>query len=522
MLLCMGILRDNLAADIVYESRAEDPFDIERCELYTGSSVLSSGVVFLARGDELPEEIMIQESVGLICVGAPPESYKDMPLRLIILSADTNIGALVNDVSRTFFEYNTLEYELQSAVCRGSSIQHLVDIITPYFNGNEVQVGGANFKLLGRSNKVVRVCEISDIDQPDNDDLIAPEILNYFKIDPHFSQARDLKEPFIYGPSLFACRLLCANVFQNGEYICRAMVADDNKPFREYEAGLVAFFVANLQMMFDISSESNENLPNSMITDVLLSLLSGENPDEAQIETALSYRKWNSAGPFVCGRIMPSERDFFNRTMQYYCRQYNRENPGCCFVEFDRSIVCVADLSGFDGSIDALMAHFLEAFRDNDFRVSYSNNFDDLHSLHSYYIQAKIAMDVSTRRYSTRWFHKFSDVVQDYLLSKLTEELDEEFICAPEILRLYSQDRDGQSEYLRTLSVYIKKGMNTVKAAAELFIHRATMIYRLKRIEEITGVELHTLASDLYMHISLEMMLKLLYGAADSRAGTQN
>jgi DNA-binding PucR family transcriptional regulator len=63
-------------------------------------------------------------------------------------------------------------------------------------------------------------------------------------------------------------------------------------------------------------------------------------------------------------------------------------------------------------------------------------------------------------------------------------------ICAPGLLKLQEYDREHNTELYRTLFVYLKNNLRVVHAARELFIHRSTFLYRLERIQKITGLSI--------------------------------
>ena len=56
---------------------------------------------------------------------------------------------------------------------------------------------------------------------------------------------------------------------------------------------------------------------------------------------------------------------------------------------------------------------------------------------------------------------------------------------AIETLRVY--DRQNGTEYLKTLNVYITSMCRHSATIKKLHIHRNTLLYRLKKIEELTG-----------------------------------
>lgn len=506
MTLCLGIIEDGLRRRVVFKNFVEtdNPFILERCEIYDGSSVLNTGVLYIAYAENLPEEILIQDGAAMLCIGRPPEAYRKPPLRLIVLDGPENVVTLSNEVHRIFFEYHTLEQKLQDAVNKGRSIQYLIDLMAPYFNENELIVNNAEFRFLGFSNKTERVMEISGYDQPDSNGMLPPEIVEYFKNDIIFAQIRDLTEPFIYEPSIFLCRIMCSNVFFRGEYACRVMVSEDRNTFRGYEAGLLRFFASFIQLVFDLSADDNMIMPRDHMTDMFADLLRGESVDRWRLDNSISQRGWRISGSFLCASIMLSDRDYYIRTIPYYCQQFNTNIPGSCSFEFDRGIVCVVDLDYFDGSPECFMQTYLKTFRDGYLRVGYSNVFSDILDLRYYYMQAAIALQIGLKQSASQWYHKFADIVFHYMASKLTEELDGRFLCAPELLVLSKYDQENQGDYIHTLKLYLDNQLNAVKTAQDLFIHRATMKYRLKRIETLTGIDFKNPKQLLYLNMSLE------------------
>ena len=55
---------------------------------------------------------------------------------------------------------------------------------------------------------------------------------------------------------------------------------------------------------------------------------------------------------------------------------------------------------------------------------------------------------------------------------------------------LLTHDRERRSDLVRTLQVYFASGANASEAADRLFLHRNSMLYRLARIEKLTGLDL--------------------------------
>jgi len=510
LLLCLSIIEDSLESGVIHKSnnQEDDPFVIERYEIYQKGTVFNAGVLYLARSYSLPSAFTAQAHSAIICIGMPPQAYMNSAVPLFVLDESTEMEELSNEINRIFFEYSILEQKLQDAVNKGRSIQHMVEIISPYMNGNEILVVNDDYRLIGKSNGALRLNEISGIGQPDEDGFLPPDIVTFFKNDIIFYKARNLSEPFFYEASIFSTRSLCMNVFFRGEYACRIVLAEDCNTFRGYEAGLLKFFTAFIQFVYDLSFVGNHILPSENMAGIIIDLLNGKTVEKWRLQNSFDQRGWELKSDFLCSVIMPSDRDFYNRTIRYYCQAFNREISGCCFVEFFGEIVCITNLKYYRGELERFISENLAVFRDVYFRIGYSNSFKNIEDLHNYFLQAKIALKTGLKLKPFKWHHRFSDLALSYMESKLTEELDGRFLCAPEILILSEYDEAHQNDLLKTLHTYLCNNLNAVKTAKDLFIHRSTMVYRLERITELTGIDFKDPRKILYLLMSVELLLK--------------
>jgi len=68
---------------------------------------------------------------------------------------------------------------------------------------------------------------------------------------------------------------------------------------------------------------------------------------------------------------------------------------------------------------------------------------------------------------------------------------------------LVLHDRKRRGDLVRTLRIYFASGANASEAADRLYLHRNSMIYRLARIAELTGLDL----KDPRVRLALELGL---------------
>ncbi len=71
--------------------------------------------------------------------------------------------------------------------------------------------------------------------------------------------------------------------------------------------------------------------------------------------------------------------------------------------------------------------------------------------------------------------------------------------------QLLEYDARKDSDFILTLKSYFEANGNLAKAAADLAIHRNTLVYRLERITELTGVNLDDADTRLVLHLALKI-----------------
>jgi DNA-binding PucR family transcriptional regulator len=81
---------------------------------------------------------------------------------------------------------------------------------------------------------------------------------------------------------------------------------------------------------------------------------------------------------------------------------------------------------------------------------------------------------------------------------------------------LMEHDRARRSDLVRTLRTYFAAGTNASEAADRLFLHRNSMLYRLERIQKLTGLDLKD------DRVALALRLGLLANDRGERDATQH
>lgn len=138
-------------------------------------------------------------------------------------------------------------------------------------------------------------------------------------------------------------------------------------------------------------------------------------------------------------------------------------------------------------------------------KVGVGNYKEDIISLHESYCQAKRTIQVANRLNKKKQIYFFNELGVYKLLYKIDDNEKNSFLVNS-IIPLLKYDKAHNTELLKTLKAYFAENGNLTKVAKKIYIHYNTVHYRLKRIENITGLSL----DDPDDRLNLEIALKIL------------
>ena len=119
------------------------------------------------------------------------------------------------------------------------------------------------------------------------------------------------------------------------------------------------------------------------------------------------------------------------------------------------------------------------------------------------YKEAKMAMDVGKIFYPDKNVIAYSRLGIGRLIYQLPLPLCKMFI--KEIFDGRSPD-EFDEETLQTINKFFENNLNVSETSRQLFIHRNTLVYRLDKIEKITGMDLRKFDDAIYFKVA--MMVK--------------
>ena len=179
----------------------------------------------------------------------------------------------------------------------------------------------------------------------------------------------------------------------------------------------------------------------------------------------------------------------------------------------EKSIILVKEVKGnesydeldktADVIIDMLSTEAMSAAH-----VAYGTIVNDIREVSRSYKEAKMALDVGKIFYSNKNVVAYNRLGIGRLIYQLPIPLCQMFI--KEIFEGKAPD-DLDEETLSTINKFFENSLNVSETSRQLYIHRNTLVYRLDKIQKITGLDLRVFDDAITFKIALMVVKYMKY-----------
>lgn len=218
---------------------------------------------------------------------------------------------------------------------------------------------------------------------------------------------------------------------------------------------------------------------------------------ESQRSQFSSYEEWK----FNCIRSIKSQILRTSQTIEQDIMLTYQEDRLIVFLEVDNDDIkkhANRFLDIIEGRIRYIYPQVLISWGIGSDKV-------DHFSFNKVFLDAKISLEIglSEKKPGFRYVYHNTSIYR--LLSILSNDKDAQDIIMNIIGDLINYDADNKLDLINTFKIYIDNGGNVSQTARALHLHRQSLLYRLKRIEDITYLNLDN-PDDVFL---LELCIRL-------------
>lgn len=176
-----------------------------------------------------------------------------------------------------------------------------------------------------------------------------------------------------------------------------------------------------------------------------------------------------------------------------------------------KQIIIVKQLSSKGENLEEIaksVFNTLKVSLDEEATIAYGTVVSDLKVVSKSYKEAKMALDVGDIFFSERRINPYESLGIGRLIYQLPMPLCKLFIG--EIFKDISP-LDLDEETIETINKFFENSLNVSETSRQLFIHRNTLVYRLDKIQKLTGLDLRVFDDAITFKIALMVSRYMQY-----------
>jgi len=435
---------------------------------------------------ECPAQLLCSSSVEI------PEHSKNTA----VFSSDISQESLYMKACNALSFYHAWGDQILDMIHNGMDLDAIVDFAYGVFK-NPILIYDSSLKVLAYTRNDGSTDRMwQDTVQKGTVNSLSEEEARELQL--YINKLDSSKKPFKHTASHLTDPFYNCNIILDGRRAGMVDLMERNHPVTKGELHLLEAFcyLLSFKLQQDFIRRENRGI---IYHQLILDLLDGVITDASTLRSRLTATHWNPA-PFTRVLSLQPENVFMAKPeLSAAFEQLISLSIGRG-VLLDREILFL--LSCPQAQLSAGQMQMLHDFCiAHQLRCGVSDAHDTLLKTSVAAPQARRALSLSSERVVL-----FDSVRFDHLLRCCCANGTPEEILHPAALLLHSHDAAHNTDYIATLEALFACQYNQMFAARSLHIHRTTLIYRLQRISELTGLQLDDPREMLFLHLSLQIM----------------
>ena len=162
--------------------------------------------------------------------------------------------------------------------------------------------------------------------------------------------------------------------------------------------------------------------------------------------------------------------------------------PPCFCIIYDESLLLMLSEQYFN---KALLNTIKQMYPSDDTRIGVSRPFTSILGLRRAFEEMKAIQSVYQKLEMDKPLTYYEDILLYHLMEIVSKENDLSLFCSPIIYRIEEYDQENKTQLKESLEAFLESSRNIQKAADKLHVHKNTLYYRLKRLEELFELNLN-------------------------------
>lgn len=373
---------------------------------------------------------------------------------------------------------------LVNALLSGKGLQALVDTATNLF-GNPIYVVDLQHKYLAISAGIVPKDDVFSEEAAAG--YISQTGIRFIHKNRINEKVREQSLAYYCVNTLVNKGMLIDAIHIQGIEVGHIMMMESEHPFRDFDAEFFHRFsrLVSVELQKDSAYANNKGV---MYSYFLADLIRHPGQNAKNIREHLKIMGYHLKDTQYILAIPPDGHTISDLKLSVISEHLKHIFAESIYVIYENTIVFLISRDMDKNLSDYELKRLEEFLQANHLKAGISNFYQHLEDTARFYEQAVDSVRLAFRLKDPAPICYYSD----YYLYKMLENYEKEdseirFLIHPGLMKLYLYEQAHGTELISTLTAYLKQPGQPAKIADAVHVHKNTLLYRMKKIREITG-----------------------------------
>lgn len=473
---------------------------------YSPELFIDDTLVIIITSADLKKILPNLDSGCFICSSDEEINLENCGADVLLLDKEISILEIYEELRKIFQSFEQLDQKMNELVRQEAALNLFGNALLKFL-WNPISLYSEDMRLLFYSErKKPRQYQIyfeNELNQ-----YLPDEEIEDLKIDKEYNETIEAYEPAIFSATRWGYRILFYNIRIDNMYVARLMILETDRPLNQSDYTLLVYLADFVSYMM---SKKNLNLNNHprYLDDCLESLLQGDFVEDQKLNIALEELGWHINDRYLCMTVLGSQYDKkFRTTTPVAIRIENALSHSVTLLKND-NIVVLTNLTLSSLDKNELLQQLVYILREGLMKAGVSREFSSLKLVKDFYMQSLTALNLGSKRDPMFWLFRYDNYALTHLMDSARNDQCIEALIPTGLCKLMSYDRENNRHFTNALKVYLQENMHIANTIRKLYLQRATFLYQLKRIQEISGLKLENPKVRLELLIVFEIMDEL-------------
>ncbi|ACL18386.1 CdaR family transcriptional regulator [Desulfitobacterium sp. LBE] len=458
---------------------------IDRQETFLSESV------YIGAWDKL--QALIRPPSYVVCIGRDETTDRWLEkhgVKALILDSEVELNEVFERLQDIFQHYNRLESELLEAVLCKEPLNVLLNICAKFF-ANPTFITDAALCLVATCDNFAHPETDRAWQETIESGRSSSELLLLMKRKKLTNLLNTSRKAEFVNVGENYSKIICANYFDQEVRIATFTVSEAYTPLSPLQAGLVDH-VAKLLTAEVRKQHKASSRYLFAIRSNISNLLHGQKIDGAILKTNFAHIGWTDQEDYRLLKIPLTAAELADGTAGHNRKIYESIFPHYVSLDLNEVLILVIRCARDTEADKRRFAELKKHLKNENAACGVSKTFHDFDMLGEEYKLANAALEIGSWKYPKEALYFYEDMMLEHLFSEGSRIFNLRSLCHDSVLRIAEHDQQNNSSLLQTLKVYLLQEKSLLAASQELHIHRNTLVYRLGKIEQISGLDLNS------------------------------